>query len=98
MKIEKITLSEKDKENLENIHQRVIDSFGIPIDLIKKEWERKDLEKAKGGEEMEKRVCEECGGTSEYIHLTCIECNGVIRRVHLCEKCHEKYEKPFKKE
>lgn len=47
---------------------------------------------------MEKRVCEECGGTSQYIHLTCIECNGVIRRVHLCEKCHEKYEKPFKKE
>lgn len=47
---------------------------------------------------MEKRKCEECGELKENVHLTCLETNCIMRRVWLCEKCYEKYEKPFKKE
>jgi protein-arginine kinase activator protein McsA len=46
---------------------------------------------------MPKRTkCEECGNYNAIVSLTCIEVLGEKRTVWLCERCHDKYEKPFK--
>lgn len=47
---------------------------------------------------MAKRTkCAECGNYNAIVSLTCIEIMGQKKRVWLCERCHDKYEKPFKK-
>lgn len=47
---------------------------------------------------MEKRKCDECGELSQFVFMRVIDNYGCLKYMHLCEKCHNKYEKPFKKE
>lgn len=49
------------------------------------------------GMNMEKqrdmRKCDKCHKARREVHLTCAETLG---KLYLCEKCHDKLDKPFK--
>ena len=48
------------------------------------------------GEIMEKAKCDRCHKRKENVHLTCVETLVKLEKLHLCEKCHDKLDKPFK--
>lgn len=47
--------------------------------------------------DLKSQQCDECGKSNEMVALTIIETKEGIKKMWLCEKCYEKYEKPFKR-